>query len=88
MSKADEIMTKLQDLTHFIEDAQNKLRDGEVLNLSHLDAEVAQLCEETLTLPPQDALKIQPIMGTIISKLEELGVALKDFQTNLQNKGA
>ncbi|HPD82386.1 MAG: hypothetical protein R3D88_02295 [Alphaproteobacteria bacterium] len=88
MSKADAIVTKLEDLTRFIEEAQDKLREGEVLNLSHLDEEVARLCEETLTLPPQDAARVQPIMGTMISKLEELGMALKDFQTNLQNRSA
>ncbi len=88
MNNADQIAGKLQELTRFIEDAQKKLHDGEVLNLSHLDNEVAQLCEETLKLPPQDAMQVQPIMGDMISKLEELSLALKDFQTNLKAKEA
>lgn len=86
MSKSDDIITKLNALTQFIEDAQNTLQKGEVIDLSHLDAEVAQLCDETLKLPPAEAVAVQPIMGNMITKLEALGVALKDFQSTLKEK--
>lgn len=85
MSKVDEITNKLEAITNFIEQAQIKLQQGEVIDLTHLDGEVAQLCNDTLQLPPADAQRIQPIMGNMISKLEELGTALQDFQTNLKN---
>lgn len=85
MTKTDAIVTKLQDMTQFIEQAQEKLKKGDVINLSHLDGEVAQLCDETLKLPPQEAMKVQPIMAKMISRLEELGLALKDFQASLKN---
>jgi hypothetical protein len=88
MSKTNEIINKLETLTNFIEEAQIKLQQGEIINLSHLDGEVAELCNEILQLPPQDATQVQPIMGNMISKLEELGLALKDFQSNLKNKNA
>lgn len=86
MSKADNISQKLNALTQFIEEAQEKLQKGEVVNLTHLDAEVAQLCDETLKLPPKEAVKVQPIMGNMITKLETLGLALKDFQTSMKAK--
>lgn len=86
MSKANDITQKLNALTQFIEDAQQKLQKGEVVNLSHLDAEVAQLCDDTLQLPPKEAVKVQPIMGNMIAKLETLGLALQDFQTALKEK--
>lgn len=85
MSKSDEIIKKLNDITAFIEGAQQKLSEGEVINLTHLDGEVETLCQETLTLAPQEAAQVQPVMGNMISKLEELGLALKDFQSNLKN---
>lgn len=88
MGKPDQIVTKLEELTRYIENAQVKLQEGEVINLSHLDGEVAQLCEETLQLLPEEATRVQPVMSNMISRLEELGLALKDFQSNLKNKGA
>ncbi|HPF77827.1 MAG TPA: hypothetical protein PLF01_00925 [Alphaproteobacteria bacterium] len=84
MSKADLIVQRLQELTSFIEDAQTKLQSGEVLSLSHLDDEVGQLCDQALNLPPQDAVKVQPVMANMISKLETLSIALKDFQSGLK----
>ena len=86
MTKADEIVNRLKELTTFIEDAQERLKKGEILNLSHLDGDVAELCEQTLQLSPVDAGRVQPIMGSMITKLEELGLALKDFQSHLKNK--
>lgn len=86
MTNATEIVTRLKELTAFIEDAQERLKKGEVLNLSHLDGDVAELCEQTLQLSPSDAGRIQPLMGNMITKLEELGLALKDFQNHLKNR--
>lgn len=85
MTQANEIKTKLEEMTQFIAEAHAKLQKGEVVNLAHLDAEIATLCEQTLTLPTTEAQKIQPIMGNMISHLEELGVALQDFQTQLKD---
>ena len=86
MSKATEIINKLEALTLFIEEAQLKLQQGEVISLSHLDGEVAQLCNGALGLPPQEAVQVQPIMGDMISKLETLSLSLQDFQNNLKNQ--
>lgn len=88
MSDVEQIAARLQELSSFIEDAQTKLNKGEVVNLSHLDGEVEQICEQALKLKPELALKVQPIMATMISRLEELGLALKDFQSNLKPKGS
>lgn len=86
MSNADQIAQRLQELANFIEESQVKLQQGEVVNLSHLDDEVGQLCDQALKLKPEEAVKIQPTMADMISKLEELGVALQDFQANMKAK--
>lgn len=85
MSNTQQIAARLNELTDFIEEAQAKLNDGEVVNMTHLDDEVSALCDQTLALPPQEAAQIQPIMGEMISKLETLGIALKEFQANLKS---
>ena len=86
MSDAQQIAARLNELSDFIDEANAKLDDGEVVNLTHLDDEVATLCEQTLSLPPQEAAQIQPAMADMISKLEELGTALKEFQESLKSK--
>lgn len=86
MSDANKIAARLQELTSFIEDARNKLSNGEIIKIAHLDGEIAQICNQTLSLPPKEAVQVQPIMANMISRLEELGLALKDFQNNLKSK--
>ena len=85
MSNAQQIAARLNELTDFIEEAQAKLESGEVMNMAHLDDEIAALCDQTVALPPQEAAQIQPIMGNMISKLEQLGISLKEFQDNLKS---
>lgn len=84
MSNADQIASRLQDMTSFIEGAKARLDKGEVVSLSHLDAEVATLCDQTMRLQPSDASKVQPAMANMISKLEELGIALQDFKSRMK----
>ena len=86
MSTTSEIIEKLEALTRFIGDAHTALNEGAVVDLSYLDGEVAKICEETLSLPAQEAAKVQPIMGEMITKLEALGVALQDFQSHMKSK--
>ena len=85
MTDTNSIISRLSELTDFITEALARLEDGEVLNLNHLDDEVEALCEKSMALPPAEAAKIQEPMSQMISKLEELGVALKDFQSNLKD---
>jgi len=84
--KTDDIITRLNALSAIIDEAQEKLQNQQVVNLSHLDAEVEQVCQKALSLPPPEAQKVQPAMAQMIEKLEILGQSLKDFQTTLQNR--
>ncbi len=85
MTNTATITQQLHDLTSFINDALARLEKGEVINLSHLDDEVDSLCGQAIELPPAEAAKIQEPMAIMINKLEQLGIALKDFQTHLKN---
>ena len=87
MANPDQIIKRMNDVTHFIKGAQEKLKTGEVVNLSHLDSEVAQLCDQTLNMVKADAMKIQPAMAEMITQLETLGLQLKDFQNSFQPTG-
>lgn len=86
MSSAEQITNELRQLIDFIDDAHQRLDDGEVMDLSDLDDEVARLCDETLALKPEEAAQVQNTMAEMITKLEKLGVALQEYQQNLKDK--
>lgn len=76
----EQIETRMRDITAFIEQSADSVRAGRMVTLHHLDDEVAALCDAAITLPPADAKTVQPLMATMIGKLEELSSALQDFQ--------
>ena len=88
MSQTAPIIKRINELTDFIGRAQDKLQQGEVSDVSHLDNEVKRLCDQTLSLKAADALQVQPSMGEMITKLEQFAQALKDFQTKFNPSGS
>jgi len=86
MRNKDQIITELNRLSSFIEEAQVKLSEGQIVNLSHLDGEVETICQEIIRLPTSDAQATQPVMADMISKLEALGISLQEFQKNLKGE--
>lgn len=85
MSNREQIETRMRDLTNFIAQAADRVRAGEMVTLTHLDDEVASLCDQSIALPPHDALQVQPVMAEMIGTLEELARALKEYQDNKQD---
>lgn len=86
MNEAHRIITRMKEINQFIDNAQTSLKNGRVINLSHLDDEVGQLCEQTLSLPPVEAKAVQPVMAELIGKLENLSLSLQSFQEKLRTK--
>lgn len=84
MRNKDQLIAELNRLSAFIEEAQIKLGDGEIINLSHLDGEVETVCQQIVKLPSKQAQDVQPIMADMISKLETLGISLQEFQKTLK----
>lgn len=88
MSNVEDIKERLQSLTNFVAEAQDRIDAGEMVNLSRLDDEVATLCDETLALPPEQAAEVQPVMGEMISKLEILSNSLREYKDNMNKKNS
>lgn len=76
----DQIEQRKRDITVFIEQSVQQVREGRMVTLHHLDDEVASLCDAAVTLPPVDAKHVQPLMAEMIGKLEQLSAALQDYQ--------
>lgn len=87
MNKTDIILRQFNDIKEIIDNTSETLKSGHVTDITHIENMVVSLCEETLNLPKKEAVKVQPIMGEIISKLDTLANELKDFKTALQKAG-
>lgn len=85
MSDLDELQTRMRDVCDYIMSSTAQVEAGEMVNLSGLDDDVAALCERAIALPPQDATQIQPLMADMISQLELLGNALRDYQERVRS---
>lgn len=80
MTEKEDIQTRMQDICDFIASSTMEVNTGKMVNLAGLDDDVAALCERTIALPPEDAMQVQPLMADMISKLELLGEALREYQ--------
>ena len=80
------IKTRMIELTDFIQQADDTINGGQMVDLQGLDDEVASLCDRALALPPQEATQIQPLMADMITRLEALGASLQRFQDNLRSE--
>lgn len=79
-----EIAAKMRALSLFILDAESRVRQGQMVDISGIDKDINVICAKATSLPPAQALEIQPLMAELIGHLERLGMALKDFKENLK----
>lgn len=82
--KHPEIRQKMEQMNDFILDAETKLREGTMTDLTGLDKEVAVICTNAVALPPAEAHDLQPLMAELIGNLERLSMALKDYRDDLK----
>ncbi len=75
---------RFHELTVFVEEALVRVRSDEMPDLSRLDGRVAGLCADIETAEPQVQSYVQPLMATMIGKLDELATALNDYQRKLE----
>lgn len=87
MTETDDIMTRMRDICDFIADATAKVDSREIVNLAGLDDDVASLCDRTVSLPPDNAALVQPLMAEMIGNLDRLGAALRDYQARAKSGG-
>lgn len=80
MNTPEEIAQHMRTLADFISEAEIALRGGEVVDLSHLEEEVGALCDQALSLSPEEARSIQPAMADLIARLEDLSGELEAFR--------
>ena len=86
MSDYAQIVERLEKIQETLDLANADLQAGKVKPLTRIETDVAQICEEAVTLPPEDAKKIQPLLADMIGNLETFALTLKSFQTAMKEK--
>lgn len=79
----DQLRRKMEEINDFVQDAETRVRNGEMVDLSGMDRDVAAVCTKAVALPSEQARDIQPLMAEMIGNLERLSTALKDFKDNI-----
>jgi hypothetical protein len=85
MTELEDIRVRMQNICDFIASSITDVDAGLMVNLSGLDDNVAALCERTISLPPDEAQQIQPLMAEMINNLDRLGKALRDYQVRVRS---
>lgn len=80
----DDIRARMEKLAAFIQDTEDTVRGGTMVDLTGLDREVALICNRAVALPPAQARDIQPLMAELIGNLERLSTALRDYKEGLK----
>lgn len=73
----EKIQARFNHLINFIEQANTDTIDGKTADLSDLDKHVNSVCNEVQEAGPDVAKEVQPLMATLISKLDELEQSLR-----------
>ncbi|GJL84387.1 MAG: hypothetical protein DHS20C02_01620 [Micavibrio sp.] len=76
---------RFHELTTFVEDALTKVKSNEMPDLSNLDERVSGLCSDIEAADDETTARVQPMMAEMIGKLDELALALSEYQQKLQS---
>lgn len=80
----DDLEQKLQQQIDTIEKAIIKIRNNELLDISFMDKEVADICQSVIHSEDGTAQALEGKMIEMITKLDELAVELKEYQDRVR----
>jgi hypothetical protein len=77
-------LDEINDLTRLIESGEAMVRDGSAIDLSNLEAAVANLCQRMAEDPPKDTDAVTDAIAHLVTRLNALGEALREQAENRQ----
>lgn len=77
---AEQLGRRLSELIAFVEQASQDVQAGKIPNLHNIESEVAVLCKRVETSTPDIARQVQPLMGEMIGKLDQLAQELTEYK--------
>ena len=76
-------LTELNTLCQFFSEAEARLRKGQVIDLSGIDARVAEVCQKVETAMPEQQKQYLPELTVLINLLNTYESALKALHGTL-----
>ena len=86
MTDKAELETQLNNIREVINQAQGKIEQGEVIDLSGLNLKVQDACRDVLALPPPEAKEFKSTMMDMVSSLNTLEQSLKTFHGEMTKR--
>lgn len=76
----EDLQKRFQSIIAVIDEAESKVHEGMIVDLSGLDKDAAGLCAAIEDASPSDAKALQPYIAEMITKLEGLEKTLNAFR--------
>lgn len=84
MNSLPALETRLNAMLDTIDDARMNAAQGRVHDLTAMKNEADRVCAEILKLPPAEARSLQPLIGDLITRLDELEQTLDSFKQQVE----
>lgn len=78
--KTQALNARFEALIVFLDETNAKTIEGKSIDLKDLDKTVSALCFDTENAPPEVAKNVQPLMASMITKLDELAENIKTLK--------
>lgn len=72
----EDIHRRIENLLNYARSCERRFYGGETVDLSGLDRETAALCEDLLSLSPEDGRKCVDQLQKLIRKIDDIGRAV------------
>lgn len=72
----EDIQGRIENLLNYARSCERRFYGGEAVDLSGLDRETAALCEDLLSLSPEDGRKCVDQLQKLIRKIDDIGRAV------------
>ncbi len=83
-TQAAALEQKLQQQIDLIEQAITKIRQNEMLDISFMDKEVADICQKIIQSEDEAVKMLEPKVIEMITRLDDFAVELKEYQERVQ----
>lgn len=84
---AGQIGQRLKAVIDYVQDCERRVALGEVMELEGLDQNIVEICDAIAALGGPEAEALEPQMGILIEKLEELAQSMKEQQERVLAEG-
>lgn len=79
---AQEITARIEQVKTYIQDCERRITQGEVIPLTGLDKNVEEICNDIAELPQKEAEGLDKKLSGLISALDKLVAAIRNFEEN------